>query len=398
MTAELLALDAALALLAERLAPVAEAEDCGLDAALGRVTAMDIIAPRALPPFTNTGVDGYAFRHRADRTQFRLAGGSFAGSPFDGTLDDGQAARIATGAVLPAGADTVAMQEDCRVADGTVEIDPLPPMGANIRHAGADIAVGSPALPRGRRLQPQDIALLGALGCGRVGVIRTLRVAVASTGAELVAAGMPLAPGQVSDTNGLMLAQAMHGLPVDVTLLPALPDDYDATAAALRDAADRYDLIVTTGGVSVGDRDFVRDALRDLGDPLFWKLAIRPGKPVMAGRIGRSLVIGLPGNPVSALVTFFLIVRPALALLWGGTAALPPAYPVRLAGDLTTPGHLRCFVRARIDEGVAVPFPDQSSNLFTSLTASDGLLDLPIGAGVWRAGQDVLFRPWRGLF
>ena len=254
-----------------------------------RVTADAVTAARALPAYTNTGVDGYAFR-RGDGvgpSSLRLVGASYAGQPFNGPssiiqddeLPQGHAVRIATGAVLPPGADTVVMQEYCDVEGETVTLRETPDRGANIRHEGADIAKGAVALPAGHRLRPQDIALLGAFGHADVQVLRPLRVAIASTGHELLPQGSLPMHGQIIDTNGLMLAQMLGEQGVAVTMLDPLPDDYDYTAAALQSAAASHDLIITTGGVSVGDRDYVREVLKDTGKIHFWKLAIRPGKP-----------------------------------------------------------------------------------------------------------------------
>lgn len=393
-------LDDALAMMAQAVTPVTGRETVALADAVGRVAAGNVIAPRALPPFTNTGVDGYAFRHDG-ATSFQLAGASFAGAPFAGILAAGTAARIATGAVLPDGADTVAMQEVCTLDGDRVHIGTLPKKGDNIRPAGADIAEGALAVAFGTVLKPQHIALVGALGIPSIDVVRRPRVAICSTGQELAQTGDRLAHGQIVDTNSLMLRQLLVTSGADVTILPALPDLYAETCDALKQAAERYDLIVTTGGVSVGDRDFVRDGLRDMGQVLFWKLAIRPGKPVMVGRMDDCWMAGLPGNPVSAFVTFFLIVRPLLDALLGTGCRLPPGFPLPLAAPLSKPASLRCFSRAVLmpnAEGLKVrETRDQSSNLFTSLSDSDGLLDLPAGVDRLEAGKTVLFRPYGGL-
>ena len=395
--AGLLELDDALVIIGKTIRAVTELESCSLPQALGRITAKDITAPYALPPFTNTGVDGYAFRHKEAKTTYKLAGASYAGEPFTGVVADGEMVRIATGAVLPEGADTVAMQEICAVEGDKVVLTEFPAKGSNIRHAGADIAAGAIVLPAGYRLRPQDIAVLGALGLTDISVLRRLRIGIASTGHELLMPGTKLQPGQIIDTNSLMLAQMLSTLAVDVEILNSLPDDYAQTQDSLMAAAKRLDLIITTGGVSVGDRDFVRDVMHDHGTIHFWKLALRPGKPVIYGEIGGCAMIGLPGNPVSAFVTFFMVVRPALNALCGQGAFLPPAYGVTLANDHAKPSHLRCFPRARLQGGKAVPYHDQSSNLFTSLTDADGILDLPTGEAAYKAGDVVLFRPFSGL-
>ncbi len=389
-----LSLDDALTIIAGAVPPMRETETCTLSAALGRVSAKNITAPYALPPFTSTGVDGYAFRHAGNRKTFKIAGSSFAGEPFGGTIAEGEAARIATGAVLPAGADTVAMQETCMLENGMLTITELPIKGANLRLAGGDIAQGEIAIGNNQILRTQDIALLNALNIQTLEVLRPLRIAIASTGLELLQPGMERRAGQIVDTNSLMLTQMLERPGVQVTTLPPLPDDYNATRDALTRAAPQYDIVITTGGVSVGDRDYVRDVLHDEGHVHFWKLAIRPGKPVIAGRMGACVMIGLPGNPVSAFVTAHLIVRAALYALWGRDTALPDGFPIPLAEDISKPEILRAFPRALFTNGWARPCPDQGSNLYTSLTRADGILDLPAGRGTFTRAEPVIYRPF----
>ena len=400
-----ISLDEALALIQSVARPVSESEIVSLESALGRCLAGPAIAGRALPPFDNTAVDGYAFR-RADApatgpARLTLHGESEAGVPFAGIVPPGAAIRISTGAVLPDGADAVAMQEDCMVEDRRVVIDPTPPQGANIRRAGNDIGRGDVAFPAGHRLRAQDIALLRALGFVTVGVRRRLRVAIAPTGAELREAGATLEAGQIVETNGLMLAQLLAGFPVDVTLLDPLPDDRAATEAALVAAAADHDLIVTTGGVSVGDHDHVRPALIAKGKVHFWRISIRPGKPVLFGEVGSALMLGLPGNPVSAIVTFFMIAVPIVRALLGARATELPGFGVKLASSLRKEPHLREFPRARLEwedgEPRATLYRDQSSNLISSLAWADGLLDLPAGPSELSAGETVIYRPFAAL-
>lgn len=402
----LLPLDDALALIRETVRPVADTETPPLERALGRFLAVSATAPRSLPPFDNTAVDGYAFRHAdapaAGPARLPLIGESAAGIPFAGALPAGATIRISTGAVLPPGADTVAMQEDCRREGDAVLIDPVPPPGANVRRAGNDIMEGEVALAAGHRLRPQDIALARALGYVEIAVRRRLKVAIAPTGEELREGGAELRPGQIVETNGLMLAQLLDRLPVDVTILGTLPDDRARTEAALAKAAAEHDLILTTGGVSVGDHDHVRPALESLGRVHFWRLAIRPGKPVLFGTIGQAAMIGLPGNPVSAMVTFLMIARPVIDALSGASARLAPGFAVPLAEPLRKPPTLRDFPRARLEiaDGAARarPYRDQSSNLITSLAWADGLLDLPVGKSEYAAGELVTYRPFEALF
>jgi molybdopterin molybdotransferase len=389
----MISLDDAFDIISRNVSAIQDTEFCLVENALGRIGAVDVVAPYALPPFTNTGVDGYAIRHQEGVTTYNFVGASFAGEPFDKIIEHGQAVRIATGAALPEGADTVVMQEVCGVNEGILKVRDLPSKGSNIRHAGGDIAKGAIALQKGAMLRPQEIALLCALGIQKIEVVRKLRVAVASTGLELRQPGEPSSHGQIVDTNTLMLMQMLSQPGIEVTKLPALPDDLETTRSALDKASQNYDLVITTGGVSVGDRDFVRDVLHEDGNVLFWKIAIRPGKPVIAATIGSCIMIGLPGNPVSAFVTFHLIVRAALQRLRGKEIEMPSGFQVQLSESISKPEHLRSFSRTKYRQGMAIPYPDQSSNLYTSLTDADGVLDLPEGKASFTKGESVIFRP-----
>jgi molybdopterin molybdotransferase len=398
-------LDDAVRIIRETVRPIDGDETVPVVQALGRCLAADVVAPRALPPFDNTAVDGYAFR-RSDvagegTARLPLQGESAAGVPFSGVLPQGIAIRISTGAVLPEGADTVAMQEDTRIEDGAVVIDPVPATAANVRFAGGDIEVGQVALSAGHRLRPQDVALLHALGIAAVIVKRRLKVAIASTGTELRETGAELQAGQIIETNAAMLAQSLVNFPADVTVLDPLPDDRALTEQALARAGAQYDMIITTGGVSVGDHDHVRPALASQGAIHFWRLALRPGKPVVFGEVGRAAMLGLPGNPVSALVTFLMVALPVVKARLGIPDDPPPGFFVPLAEAVNKSPKLQEFPRVRLvwtDTGPqAVPYRDQSSNLLTSLAWADGILDLPVGASGFKPGDSVLYRPFSAL-
>lgn len=387
-------LDDALAIIKSVVPSVQDTESCVLSSALGKVLAQDVTAPNALPPFTNTGVDGYAFRHAENQVSFRLIGASFAGEPFAGIINKGEAARIATGAVLPEGADSVVMQEVCIVENGILRIKELPAKGANLRPAGGDIQQGEIALSKGHVLRPQDIAFLSALGIQKIDVFRKLKIAIISTGLELLPHGEAPKPGQIIDTNTLMLTQMLEKNSLQISALNSLSDDLEETRNALIRAAEENDVVITTGGVSVGDRDFVRDVLQNEGKVHFWKMAIRPGKPVMVGHIGKCVMVALPGNPVSAYITSLLIVRAVLNALWGRGTQLPEGYKVALGKDITKPEALRTFSRALYKDGKAWPYKEQGSNLYTSITHADGILDLPIGCATFSKDEEVLFRPF----
>jgi molybdopterin molybdotransferase len=400
-------LDQALEIIASSTIPVAGCEDRALADALNAVLILDITAPYNLPPFDNSAVDGFAFRHGdADgqkTAKFALAGEAMAGQPYSGSeLTPKSAVRIATGGMVPSFYDTIAMQEVCRIEDGNVFIDNVPTINSSVRRAGNDMREGDIALAAPHRLRSQDVALAHALGLTHLSVRPRLRVAIASTGHELRTSGSSLETGQIIDTNGLMLQQLMHNRDVAVTLLPSLPDEYEATLNALRQASANHDLIITTGGISVGGRDFIRDAMHEHGIIHFWKTAIKPGRPVLFGHFERCSVAALPGNPVSAMVTFLLLGRPLLDAL----AGIPPMPPfgvlLPLATDINKEVHLRVFSRASLQKAETgnwqvAPYRDQSSNLISSLTKADGLLDLPLGIDRIAAGEPVMFLPFTGL-
>ncbi|MDP3547398.1 MAG: molybdopterin molybdotransferase MoeA [Phreatobacter sp.] len=387
----LLAVEEALARVAEGLIPVAGIEEVSLLDADGRILAAGLTAPVDLPPFFNSAVDGYAVRFAdlAPHGETRLpVGGRIAAGAAALPQDRGQAVRIFTGAPMPEGFDTVFMQEDVR-QDGDAVLLPagLAP-GANCRPAGEDLAKGSPALAAGRRMTPEAIALAAALGVTRLAVRRRVRVAVFSTGNEIVSPGMPLGPAQLYDSNRFTLQALLRRLGAEVTDLGILRDERAIVAAALREAAAGHDLILTSGGVSTGEEDHVKAAVEEVGSLTFWRLAIKPGRPVAMGVIpsavpGESAAfIGLPGNPVAVFVTFAHVVRPFLAVLGGGEALPLLALPVRAAFAYRKKLGRREYVRVslrRAADGIieAVNHPREGAGVITSLTETDGLLELP---------------------
>jgi molybdopterin molybdotransferase len=401
----LMTVAAAVALIARRLAPVAGEEIVPLGEADGRVLAGPILAPLDLPPFDNSAVDGYAVR----RADLAVVGDTVL--PVSGRVAAGQqpeaatsayAMRIFTGAPMPPGLDTVFMHEDVRLESGAAVLPPGLVAGANRRRAGEDLARGAPAMPEGRRLNPADIALLGALGLGRVDVRRRLRVALFSTGSELVAAGDPLGPAQLYDANRLMLHAMLRRLGCVVTDLGILPDRREVIACALREAAAASDLIVTSGGVSMGEEDHVRRAVEEAGSLDFWRLAMKPGRPVAMGSVAEIPFIGLPGNPVAAFVTFAFLGRAVVARLAGEAFHAPRAFPVRAGFSHGKKPGRREYLRARVvadtdGELVAEKHPRDGAAAITSLTESDGLVELPEEATAVAARQVVGFLPYAML-
>jgi len=378
---QLLSLEVAHARIAETFDCRADVETVALHDAVGRVLARDILAPIDLPPFTNSAVDGYAVRHadlRSDGpTLLPLHGKTFAGHVAD-ALPPGVAARVFTGAMLPAGADTVQMQEDCEDRGDSVLIRPGIAPGANRRVAGEDVERGARALEQGRRLMPPDIGLLAALGLDRVPVRSRLRVVLFSTGDELVEPPADLAAGQIYDSNRAMLAALLSRLGAVVDDGGILPDDPDLTQDRLRDAAARSDLVLTSGGVSAGEGDHVRAAIEAIGELTFWRVAIKPGRPVALGRVGGTPLLGVPGNPVAAQITFSWIGRPLLDRL-GGASYQPPVRLFAKSGfALRKKLGRREYVRVVIDaKGVAQRYPKDGAGILTSLTHTNALAELP---------------------
>jgi molybdopterin molybdotransferase len=406
---QLLSLDEAAVLIARQVRPIGASENVMLGLADGRVLAADLHAPSALPPFTNSAVDGYAVRHgdlaATGETALPLMGRLEAGMAA-GALVPASAVRIFTGAMMPSGADTVFMQEDVRVADnqGVLHVV-LPPglkPGANVRLAGEDFAAGSVALPKGRRLRPQDVALAAALGTAGLDVARRPKVGVFSTGNELVSPGESRGGPQIFDSNRFMLLALLARLGCDAHDLGVLRDDKTGLAEALRTAAAEHDLIVTSGGVSSGEADHVKSAVEAVGSLVFWRMAIKPGRPVAMGVIGGTPFVGLPGNPVASYVTQAYVVRPlALALMGADIKPILPL-PVRAAFSYRKKAGRREFVRvslARAGDGMveAHKFPREGVGLLSSLTQTHGLVELSEPTTLIEPGEMVGFLDYAAL-
>lgn len=384
----------------------AEPEHVPLAAALGRVLAADVTAALSVPPQANSAVDGYALHYDdlvPDRpTVLKLAGRATAGHPLVGPVPRGTVARIFTGAVMPPGPDTVLMQEDCAATDTEVTVPPGIRRGANRRLAGEDILQGERALAAGRRLTPADLALLAALGRTDVAVRRRLRVALFSTGDEVQEAGEDLRPGRIYDANRVMLAALLARLDVAVTDGGILPDDAPAIRAALARAAPAHDLVLTSGGVSSGEEDHVRGAIEAVGTLAFWRVGIKPGRPVALGSLGETPLLGLPGNPVAALVTFITIGRTVLDALAGARAERLPRFPVPSAFAWRKKRDRREFLRVLLEDDQGAPrakiFPKEGAGIITSLTGSDALAELPEGVTTIAPGDPLACIPLRLLY
>ncbi|MDP1692377.1 MAG: molybdopterin molybdotransferase MoeA [Burkholderiaceae bacterium] len=389
-------------------ARIADVESVSTFDALGRVLAADVVSAIDVPPADNSSMDGYAVRV-ADVSKpgailplsQRIAAGS-VGTP----LTAGSAARIFTGAQVPAGADAVVMQEQCAALDGGVRIDATPLPGQWIRRRGEDVHVGAIVLARGSRLTPQALGLAASVGAAALTVCRRPRVALFSTGDELVMPGAvaaaALPPGAIYNANRFTLRGLLQAAGCDVTDLGIVPDRLEATRDALRRAAATHDLILSSGGVSVGEEDHVKLAVAAEGRVELWQVAIKPGKPLAFGAVrresgerggGECLFIGLPGNPVSSFVTFLLTVAPLLRGLQGLPVALPEALPMQAHFDWPHPDQRREFLRVRRNAGGGLDlFLNQSSGVLTSAVWADGLVDNPPGQAIAR-GAVVAYRP-----
>ena len=402
----LLSIEDGIRRISERIEPNATVETVTLADADGRVLAHDIVAPVDLPPCDNAAVDGYAIRY-ADMaaegpTLLPIEGRDVAGSAHAIPLPPGAARRIFTGARMPPGADTTFMQEDVEVRGSHVLLPPGLRKGANTRIRGEDIRSGSVALPQGRRARPQDIALAAALGLTRLPVRRPLTVAIFSTGNEIVAPGSEPGPGQIFDANRYLLTSLAKRAGATVTDLGILPDDAAATADALNAAAADHDLLLTSGGVSTGDEDHVKTAVDAVGRLVFWRLAIKPGRPIAMGVIRGVPFCGLPGNPVAAFITFAHVVRPLMARLAGEAWEKPRGFPVRAMFAYRKKTGRREYVRVRLqaaEDGMmeAHKHAQEGAGILSSLTATHGLVELPEPVTAVAPGETVAFLSYEAL-
>lgn len=425
----LMVLEEALARLLDGVEPVTEVESVATEGAMGRVLARDLVSALDVPGFDNSQMDGYAVR--STEVAAAVAAGQplpvaqrIAAGHFGTALQPGTVARIFTGAPLPAGADAVIMQEEATAADapagadagrgafGWVRFSAVPTSGQWVRRRGEDVRATAVVVPAGTRLAAAHLGLAASIGANRLTVVRRLRVALASTGDELILPGQcppdRLPPGAIYNSNRYFLEPLLRRLGCEVTVLPPISDTREATQSALLEAAVGHDVILTTGGVSVGEADHVKPAVQALGALDLWQVAMKPGKPFAHGWIdrahaggqGRCHVLGLPGNPVSGFVTFLLLARPFLLRLGGGAveAALPSAVPMVAHFDVHAPDKRREFLRVRRNSvGGLDLFPNQNSSVLTSMAWADGLVDKPAGSTIAH-GDVVRYLPLADWF
>jgi len=388
--------------------PVSGIEKLALRSALGRILAEDIPSPIDVPAHTNSAVDGYALINAdlpaGETTKRRVIGTSWAGRPFDRRVQAGECVRIMTGAVLPTGANTVVMQEQVQIEGDTMRTAAKLQTGENVRAAGEDLARGQRALAAGKQILPPDLGLLASIGLAEIPVRRRLRVAFFSTGDELRSIGQPLAPGEIYDSNRYTLYGMLTRLGVDILDLGVVRDDRAATQQAFLDAAANADVIITSGGVSVGDADYVKETLETLGEIGFWQISMKPGRPLAFGRVRDAIFFGLPGNPVSVMVTFYQFVEPALRRMMGQSDARQAAatFKVRCVSRLhKRPGRTE-FQRGILERGdagelVVRATGQQGSGILRSMSAGNCFVILPRDSGNVEPGTLVDVQPFHGI-
>ncbi len=399
-----LSLDQALERLLAGIEPVTQVERLPLDQAPGRVLAADVLSPLDLPPFTNSAMDGYAVRAGEARpgARLRVAGTSLAGRPFTGSMGASECVRIFTGACLPGDADAVVVQEDTLRQDDAVllTIDAAIKPGANVRYRGEELQAGEPLLPTGTVFRPAAIGLLAVAGCRDVAVLKRLRVALIATGDELAEPGQPLQPGCIHESNRPVLRALLAELGMDPLDLGVVRDDRDVLRKALLEGAQRADVLITTGGASVGEADYIVDLLRETGQVEFWRVAIKPGKPFVFGRLGETPVFGLPGNPVSMMVTFLQLARPALLRRAGMAPSRPARWWVVCRTRLRKPPGRMEFQRGVLDWREGVPgvtaLREQGGHRLTSMSRANCFIVLPSECAGVEAGEMVEVEPFDG--
>jgi molybdopterin molybdotransferase len=403
----LLTVDEARTRILDSVTAVGETESLPVREALGRVLAEDVVSPIDVPSHTNSAMDGYAVRAEDLPAEgvsvFPVPGTSWAGRPWLQPIESGQAIQIMTGGMMPEGADTVVMQEHVEREGDTVRIGSGHKSGQNVRSAGEDLATGQPVMAAGKRLTAADIGVLASIGLGEVSVIRRLKVAFFSTGDELRAVGESLAPGEIYDSNRYTLYGMLKKLDVEIIDMGVVRDQRELIEQAFNDAAARADAIITSGGVSVGEADFVKETLEKLGSMSFWKIAMKPGRPVTFGNINDAMFFGLPGNPVSVMVTFFQFARPALLKMTGETGA-SDVYTVRArtTTDLRKrPGRFE-FQRGVLEQTAPGEFNvrsagRQGSGILRSMSEANCFILLDPDCTSVAAGEQVVVQPFQNL-
>ncbi|MDT8310358.1 MAG: bifunctional molybdopterin-guanine dinucleotide biosynthesis adaptor protein MobB/molybdopterin molybdotransferase MoeA [Methylophaga sp.] len=399
-----LRVDAARQTILEQVAALQNQQLLPLRNALGRILAKAIISPSDVPPHNNSAMDGYAMGHAdltTEATTLRCVGSAFAGKPFSGQINQGECIRIMTGAILPAGCDTVVMQEQADHSGDNIRFQGQHQLGQNVRLAGEDIYHGQTVLKKGRRINAADLGLLASLGMAEVTVLRRLRVAFFSTGDELKSISDSLNPGDIFDSNRYSLYAMLQNAGADILDMGVVKDDPDALRTALQSAADNADLVITSGGVSVGDADYIKDLLAELGQVNFWKIAMKPGRPLAFGHLDKTPFFGLPGNPVSVMVTFYQFVLPALKKMAGETETAPFLLPAIAAAPIRKrPGRFEFQrgVMTSVDGQLSVSMTGaQGSGILSSMSQANCFILLDEDCDGISTGEQVTIQPFAGL-
>jgi len=383
------------------LSPVQDSETISIKQALGRTLSTSVTSGLNVPGHDNSAMDGFAFRHAEATQPLQIVGTAFAGNPFTGELPAGGCVKIMTGAVIPSGVDTVVMQEHTATEGGKVTVLKIPAQGANIRLTGEDITIDQTVLARGHQIQPADMGLLASLGIAEVQVYRRLKVVFFSTGDELVSVGQPLQAGQIYDSNRYSLWGMLQALGVDVHDLGNVADDPAALEKTLLQAAAEHDVVITSGGVSVGEADFMKQLLAKHGQVLFWKINMKPGRPLAYGKIGQSHYFGLPGNPVSTMVTFYQFVQAALKNLMGSNTFSQPSFKVECVSAIKkAPGRTE-FQRGILfkagEDWKVKTTGEQGSGILSSMSQANCFIVLDDKTSTLAAGTLVEVQPFSGI-
>ena len=403
---ESLTCEEALARILEQVNVVTGFERLAIRTALGRILSETLTSPVDVPAHTNSAMDGFAVRASAlpdaGTASLKVVGTAFAGKPFSADVGSGDAVRIMTGGAMPPGTDTVIMQENADFTDGVIEIDADHKQGQNVRAAGEDLKCGQVVLDAGHRLAPADLGLVASLGIGEVPVFRKVRVAYFSTGDELRSVGEPLGVGEIYDSNRYTLFAMLKRIDAEIIDMGVVRDTHEAVQVALEDAAAVADVVITSGGVSVGEADYIKEVLAAIGQVRFWKVAMKPGRPLAFGSIGSTRFFGLPGNPVSVMVTFYQFVQPALLKMAGGRELNPVVVTARTTDVLKKrPGRTEyqrgILSRGNSGELLVSPTGDQGSGILRSMSIADCFIILPAESGRVEADSVVSVQPFHGL-
>ncbi len=383
------------------LTPVTETETVLIRDSLGCILAQDVTSPNNVPNHNNSAMDGFAFKHTSGIQMVKVIGTALAGNPFTGEVNAGECVKIMTGAVIPHGADTVVMQEKTANKGEYINILEAPKQGVNIRLKGEDLKQGDIVLAKGHKIQAADLGLLASLGVATTTVYRRLKVAFFSTGDELVSVEQPLQEGQIYDSNRYTIYGMLSQLNVEIVDLGAIPDNPSLLEKTLLSAASVHDVIITSGGVSVGEADYMKSLLAKHGEVLFWKINMKPGRPLAYGKVGEAHYFGLPGNPVSTMVTFYQFVRQALITLMGGAIKPAPLFQVTCTEAIRKMKGRTEFQRGLLFEEAGIwqvkPLPNQGSGILSSMSKANCFIVLPEEVGSCEANAIVSVQPFEGI-